>query len=430
MAAALVAGWLVPAMLWGETPTAFGAAGPVGPSTAVAATFDNPGSMSGSDVDPGELVIPVSGMPSLITDLTVTLRGLDAASMDNVKITIVSPDGTAVDLIDSACQGSTAPVSAKNFLVDDRLPAPLPKDAADTSDSCWINEFFIKPSNHFLSFPSEPTTLAALRGHVANGNWTIRISTFDTRTAALSGGVAFTLAADDPDTVITAGPANGGQSGSTVSFEFASPNVAGAAFQCSLDAAVFTSCPSPHSLSNLSAGAHTFRVRAATGAGNAIVDPTPAQVEWVVQPPPITRRPDGLIRKGTLAYVGNGIYNTTGTGQTVTAKKRRTRRATFFVGVQNDGTVNDTFTIIGAGDRKGFRVRYFGGHTDITSAVVAGSFRLRSLASGQQRVIKLVVKVKATAKKGILRSWLVTARSTNNTTKADTVRAKVKVPRG
>jgi hypothetical protein len=41
-----------------------------------------------------------------------------------------------------------------------------------------------------------------------------------------------------------------------------------------------------------------------------------------------------------------------------------------------------------------------------------------------------VVKVKATAKKGILRSWLVSARSTNNTTKTDTVRAKVKVPRG
>jgi hypothetical protein len=52
-------------------------------------------------------------------------------------------------------------------------------------------------------------------------------------------------------------------------------------FECRLDSAVFVLCSSPRMLSGLSAGPHTFEVRATDGAGNT--DPTPASYSWTIQ---------------------------------------------------------------------------------------------------------------------------------------------------
>jgi hypothetical protein len=53
---------------------------------------------------------------------------------------------------------------------------------------------------------------------------------------------------------------------------------AAARFECSLDSNPYAACTSPRQLSGLTAGAHTFRVRAIDAAGNA--DPTPATSNW------------------------------------------------------------------------------------------------------------------------------------------------------
>src|SRR5581483_8741836 len=53
-----------------------------------------------------------------------------------------------------------------------------------------------------------------------------------------------------------------------------------AGFQCSLDNASFTLCSSPRSYSNLTSGAHTFRVEAIDNSGN--IDSTPAAFAWTV----------------------------------------------------------------------------------------------------------------------------------------------------
>ena len=92
-----------------------------------------------------------------------------------------------------------------------------------------------------------------------------------------------------PQTTITAGP-SGSTSDSTPTFEFSS-NEAGSTFACRIDAAAFTNCSSPHTTAALSAGAHTFEVRARDAAGN--VDPTPASRAFTVatgQP-----QPDGTV---------------------------------------------------------------------------------------------------------------------------------------
>jgi glucose/arabinose dehydrogenase len=81
-----------------------------------------------------------------------------------------------------------------------------------------------------------------------------------------------------PNTTITSGP-SGTVTSSSASFGFSSDDL-GATFECSLDGAAFTGCTSQQSYTNLSAGSHTFEVRAIDAASN--VDPTPASSSWTV----------------------------------------------------------------------------------------------------------------------------------------------------
>jgi hypothetical protein len=138
-------------------------------------------------------------------------------------------------------------------------------------------------------------------------------------------------------------------------------------------------------------------------------------------------RPDGLIKKaGTTSFVGNHVYNTTGTHQTATAERARTKTATFYVKVQNDGTAADSFRLKGPGSTSGFSVKYYAGTTSITGTVVNGTYQL-SLAPGNERTIRLVVMVGSGARIAAVRSWLVTATSTHDGARKDSVKAVVNV---
>jgi hypothetical protein len=102
-----------------------------------------------------------------------------------------------------------------------------------------------------------------------------------------------------PDTRIDTGPT--GNVGSTSArFEFSSDNTK-ATFECRLDAAVFSACTSPKEHTGLSAGSHTFEVRAVTGAGP---DPTPASRSWTVDENlPLSFPPaaDAAVKAGTTS---------------------------------------------------------------------------------------------------------------------------------
>ena len=101
---------------------------------------------------------------------------------------------------------------------------------------------------------------------------------------------AFTVDTAPPDTAIDSGPAEP-STDNTPTFAF-STGEPGSRFECSLDGGPFSSCSSPFTTANLSAGAHTLSVRAIDAAGNP--DPTPSMFEFVVQadtveelPPPV-----------------------------------------------------------------------------------------------------------------------------------------------
>jgi hypothetical protein len=113
-----------------------------------------------------------------------------------------------------------------------------------------------------------------------------------------------------PETTITSGP-SGTVASQSASYQFNSPDDGNANFQCSLDSGAWSSCSSPKSYSQLTAGSHTFSVRAYDRAGN--VDPTPAARTWTVEvQPPTETEPDPTpepLPSGALIYDGFSSAN-------------------------------------------------------------------------------------------------------------------------
>ena len=87
-----------------------------------------------------------------------------------------------------------------------------------------------------------------------------------------------------PETTIDSGP-DADVTTTTASFTFSSDQ-AGGTFECALDGGPFESCTSPHEVQELTDGDHVLRVRARNSLG--IVDPEPAEYDFVVDLPPNT----------------------------------------------------------------------------------------------------------------------------------------------
>ena len=134
-------------------------------------------------------------------------------------------------------------------------------------------------------------------------------------------------------------------------------------------------------------------------------------------------KPDGRIRKGTGAFVGNNIYNATGINQTRTGATTPGHVITFGISGQNDSGVADRIRFAASGTVvTGYTIKYFNGSTDITSAVNAGTYQSPLLAAGGAFLITAKVTVKATAATGSSVTRLVTLRSVSDSAKLDVVK--------
>jgi len=121
-----------------------------------------------------------------------------------------------------------------------------------------------------------------------------------------------------PDTVITGSPATDSVSAdATFEFEATEP---GSILEVSIDGGAYSAAVSPHSLTGLSNGAHSFSVRAIDSAGN--VDPNPAVYNWTVTLAPTiaistctpaagdsTQNPDGSASFTRSHTVGSPTYH-------------------------------------------------------------------------------------------------------------------------
>lgn len=139
-------------------------------------------------------------------------------------------------------------------------------------------------------------------------------------------------------------------------------------------------------------------------------------------------QPDAKIRRSSDAgYVGNDVYNTTGTGQGRSSSNRRGTTATFFVQVQNDGPSPDQFTLRGSAAASGFTVRYLAGATDVTALVVAGAFSTGPVAPGASFTLKVQVAVGGSTALGRAQAVGLTAASGALPVQKDKVKATVTV---
>lgn len=137
----------------------------------------------------------------------------------------------------------------------------------------------------------------------------------------------------------------------------------------------------------------------------------------------VVQKPDGRIRKGSGSFIGNNVYNVTGVNQTRTGSAARGNTITFGISVQNDSTASGAFTLKATGTATtAYTVTYFRGTTDITAAIVAGTYTTPGLAAGAKYLITAKVKVKSSATVGSSVTRLVTITSVSDGTKQDAVK--------
>jgi hypothetical protein len=141
------------------------------------------------------------------------------------------------------------------------------------------------------------------------------------------------------------------------------------------------------------------------------------------------QRPDSEISTRLAGpYLGDDIYNTTGTRQTRTVAAHRTRTRTFFVRIFNDGMTENLITVRGSAPRAGSAVRYYYG-TNITRRMrSADGVRFRIGRRGN-RTIAVRITVGARAVVGSIKPGAVTATWTGDGSRRDRVRAQVRVLR-
>ena len=162
-------------------------------------------------------------------------------------------------------------------------------------------------------------------------------------------------------------------------------------------------------------GQKTFRVTATDRAGNTRV----LNRTYTVTP----ARPDGRIRRGAGPLAGDGIYNTTGVGQTRRGSAARGRSVTYYASIQNDGRVADTFRLRGQASTRRFALVYRNpAGANITTAVTNGTYRTPNLATAGTHRITIIVTVRNAAPHHAWLARTLTATSTIQPASKDTVR--------
>src|SRR3989338_2584496 len=115
----------------------------------------------------------------------------------------------------------------------------------------------------------------------------------------------WTIDTTAPDTSITSQPSSPSSS-TSASFSFTSTET-GSTFQCQMDSGGYSACTSPKSYTGLTAGSHTFYVKATDSAGN--IDSTPASYTWTI---------DTTAPSSPAVSINSGASSTTSTSVTLT----------------------------------------------------------------------------------------------------------------
>lgn len=123
------------------------------------------------------------------------------------------------------------------------------------------------------------------------------------------------------------------------------------------------------------------------------------------------QRVDGLVKNNGGATLGSNVYNATGASQTVTQNAARGQKKVYYVTVQNDGNVANTFVAKGTASSTGYAVAYFASTTtsNISYAMTHSGYSTGSLAVGATKIIRVEITSLSTAPHGSTKSVAVTS---------------------
>ncbi|MBU6399863.1 MAG: right-handed parallel beta-helix repeat-containing protein [Verrucomicrobia bacterium] len=130
-------------------------------------------------------------------------------------------------------------------------------------------------------------------------------------------------------------------------------------------------------------------------------------------------------RESDVQYVGGGVINATGDGQTKAIEVEPGQTVAFAVQVVNSGNITDSFVLHGGSGGLGWTVRYFDsltGTNDTTAAASGGGLTLGPLSIGAATELRVVVTAATNLAGGASNQVLVSAVSGTDTTKSDTVK--------
>jgi subtilisin family serine protease len=150
--------------------------------------------------------------------------------------------------------------------------------------------------------------------------------------------------------------------------------------------------------------------------------------------PAIRRQADLTIRNASelaSSASGDGLYNTDATNQNRTQTVSNATKATYYVEVQNDGDSPDVFKVNAPVTLSGWTVKYLvdSNNTDITTAIKTTSgWSTASLTAGASVRLRVEVTPGSTVAGSSSFAALMTAVSTNDTSKKDAVRATTSTP--
>lgn len=154
------------------------------------------------------------GLSTTVTDVNVTLTGVNTTFADDVDVELVGPNGASVSLISDTCGGSD--FTNRTLTFDDQATVTLP-DA--TNDAVCNLSQSVKPGNFSDGGPEQwsvtPTgaNLAAFNGINPNGTWSVYAGDDQGGDQlSITGGwsITITTAANAPITIPSFGSGGGG----------------------------------------------------------------------------------------------------------------------------------------------------------------------------------------------------------------------------
>ena len=216
---------------------------------------------------------------------------------------------------------------------------------------------------------------------LADGSHTFQVRATDSIGNVDPTPASFTWLVDTtaPDTTITGNPP--AVTGPNASFTFTGSDAGSgvASFECKLDGGSFAACTSPQSYSGLSAGGHTFQVRAIDAVGN--VDATPASHTWTVvlnSPPTVSVARGGQCNvSGSTGTMNLSVNDLDGDALTITGTSSNTAVVPLANIVFGGSGTDRTVTITAVDKKSGF--------SDVTISVSDGK------APPVQIVIRVIV---------------------------------------